>query len=206
MTDMTRWEMTLMRKLTVSTIASLDGYVEGPGKDVTALPFDDGFSAYNVQRLRAAGILLSGRRSFEDFRDYWPAVADDETQGATEREISRLNNAIEKVVISDTLTAAETAPWEDTTRIVRRDDAAEAVRALKAQDGGDIFVAGSRTTWNALLVEGLVDELHVMVGPALLGAGTPLIGDPGPVPLQLLEARLLPNSQLVLLRYAPHPD
>jgi hypothetical protein len=47
-----------MRKLIVSNIISLDGYYEGPGKDVMALPFDEGFSVYNVGRLRAADTLL----------------------------------------------------------------------------------------------------------------------------------------------------
>lgn len=80
-----------MRKLIVCNIVSLDGFYEGPGKDVMALPFDEAFDEYNAERLRAADIFLLGRRSFEGFRSYWPSVADDPTVRPVEREISRLN-------------------------------------------------------------------------------------------------------------------
>lgn len=191
-----------MRRVVVSTIISLDGYHEGPGNNVMALPFDAGFSAYNLERLRAADTLLLGRRSFEGFRSYWPGVADDPSQDPTERAISRRNNEIEKVVVSDTLTPQQTEPWDDTTRIVSRADAESTAAELRNGDGGDILVFGSRTMWNHLLVAGLVDELHVMVGPALLGAGTPVFSGSSPVPLRLLESRVLDGSQLVLARYA----
>jgi dihydrofolate reductase len=60
---------------------------------------------------------------------------------------------------------------------------------------------GSRTTWNGLLAQGVIDELHLMVGPAaLLGEGTPLFD--APVALALLDARRFAGSSNVLLRYA----
>jgi dihydrofolate reductase len=183
-----------MRTLVVSTIISLDGYHEGPGRDVLALPFDDGFSRYNVERLRGASTLLLGRRSYDGFRSYWPPIAD-------EREISRRNNAIEKIVVSDTLRPEQTAPWTETTRILARPAALQEVAELKRGTGGDILVFGSATMWNELLQAGLVDELHVMVGPALLGSGTPVYVAPERMPLQLIDARVLDDSQLVLVRY-----
>jgi hypothetical protein len=51
---------------------------------------------------------MLGCTSFEGFRDYWPPVVDDDTQDPVEREISRRNNAIDKVVVSDTLTPGQT--------------------------------------------------------------------------------------------------
>ena len=79
-----------MRKLVVCNIVSLDGFFSGPGGDVMVMPFDNGFSDYNAERLRAADTLLLGRKSYEGFRSYWPAIAEDESQPAVEREISRL--------------------------------------------------------------------------------------------------------------------
>ena len=193
-----------MRRLIVSNIVSADGYYEGPGKDVAGLPFDGGFSAYNAERLRAADTLLVGGTSFAYFRDYWPAVADAPEAPPVERAIARMNNAIEKVAISDRLTAADTAPW-DSARIVGRADAHAAIADLKRRAGKDILVFGSRTLWNALLAAGLVDELHLLVGPRLLGAGTPVFSGHPPATLRLLEARTLPESQLVLLRYSAGP-
>ena len=92
-----------MRKLIVCNIVSLDGFYSGLGGDVMAMPFDDGFSDYNAERLRAADTLLLGRTSYEGFRSYWPAIAEDVSQPTVEREISRLNAAIEKVVVSNSL-------------------------------------------------------------------------------------------------------
>jgi dihydrofolate reductase len=191
-----------MRKLIVCNIVSLDGYYEGPGKDVMALPFDEGFSAYNVGRLRAADTLLLGRTSFEGFRSYWPPVADDPDVLPVEREISRLNTAIDKVVVSDSLTPEQTAPWHN-TRIVKRGDAHEQVAELKRLPGKEIVVFGSHTLWNDLLVAGLVDELHLMIGPALLGTGTPVFEGGSRVALRLLGSRTLEDSELVLVRYGP---
>jgi dihydrofolate reductase len=189
-----------MRKLIVANIVSLDGYHEGPGKDVMALPFDEAFDEYNAERLRAADTLLLGRTSFEGFRSYWPPVADDPDARPVVREISRRNNAIDKVVVSDSLTPEQTAPWHN-TRIVKRADAHEQIADLKRQQGGEILVFGSRTLWNDLLVGGLVDELHLMIGPAFLGGGTPVFEGPERVALRLLESRTLEGSELVLARY-----
>ena len=197
-----------MRKLVVCNIVTLDGYYEAPGKDVMPLfeyrhayPDDESFDLYNAERLRAADTLLLGRTSYEGFKAYWPPVADDPDASPANREVSRLDNAIDKVVVSDSLTADQTAPWHN-TRIVRRADAAREIAGLKRQAGKEILVFASRTLWNDLLAAGLVDELHLIVAPVVLGAGTPLFSAPPPAPLRLLEARTWPGSGLALLRYA----
>ncbi len=188
-----------MRKLIVANIISADGFYDGPGGDVMALPFHEDFDHYNAERLRAAGTLLLGRNSFDLFRGYWPSVADDASRPPVEREISRLNNAIDKLVVSDSLTSDQIAPWENTT-IVKRSDAVTTITELKAKQGKDIIVFGSRTMWNDLLLQGLVDELHLMVGPSFLGDGTKIFN--GRLPLRLLESRTLSGGTLVLSRYA----
>jgi dihydrofolate reductase len=190
-----------MRKLIVANIISVDGFYSGPNDDVMAMPFDRTFSDYNLERLRAADTLLLGRRSFEGFRDYWPRVADDPNQPPVEREISRLDNAIEKVVVSDSLTDADLGPWTDTSRIVRRADAHDAVAELKRAPGREILMFGSHVLWNDLLVAGLVDELHLMIGPAFLGDGVPVFSGPR-THLRLVDVRQLGDSQLILARYA----
>lgn len=193
-----------MRKVIVCNIVSLDGYYEGPGGDVMALPFDEAFDAYNAERLRAADTLLLGRRTYEEFNVYWPTVADDPNAPPLQREISRMNNAIEKVVVSDRLTADQTAPWHD-TRILRRADAPEQIAALKGTPGRDILVFGSHILWNDLLARHLVDELHLMIGAGVLGAGTPAFPVPPPVSLRLLGTRTWDGSGIVLTRYAVEP-
>jgi hypothetical protein len=66
-----------MRKHIVCNIMSLDGYYEGPGKNVMVLPMDAAFDEYNLERLRSADTLLLGRTSYELLMGFWPARADD---------------------------------------------------------------------------------------------------------------------------------
>ena len=165
------------------------------------MPLDGSFSAYNLERLRTADTLLLGRSTFEGFRSYWPDVADDPAQDETEREISRRNTAARKVVVSDSLRPDELGGWGE-AELVRRADAHDAVRRLKAEDGADILVFGSIPVWNDLLAAGLVDELHVMVGNGVLGDGVPAFTAPVAARLPLREMRRLEGSDNVLLVYA----
>jgi len=193
-----------MRKLIVCNIMSLDGYYTGPGGNIMVMPMDEAFDAYNAERLRAADTLLLGRSSYEGFKGFWPSVADDPNATPTNREISRRNNEIGKVVISDSLTPEQTEPWRD-TRIIGSADAHERIAELKGQPGGDILVFGSHTLWKDLLAAGLVDELHLMIGPVVVGAGTPMF-DAQPSPsLRLIDTRTWDGSGNVLVRYPARP-
>jgi dihydrofolate reductase len=189
-----------MRKLIVCNIISLDGCYEGPGKDVMALPFDEAFDDYNAERLRAADTLLLGRTTYEGLRSYWPAIADRSDVRQVEREISRLTTAIDKVVVSDTLGPQLAGPWPNPL-IVKRGNAHQQIADLKRQQGKEIIVFGSHLMWNDLLVAGLVDELHLMIGPAFLPGGTSVFEGGSRTALRLLESRTLKDSQLVLARY-----
>ena len=194
-----------MRKLIVCNIMSLDGYVEGPNKNVMLLPMGGVFDSYNASRLRAASTLLVGRVSFEMFRGFWPSVADDTSQDWSDdnREISRLNNAIDKVVVSDTLTAEQTKPWTN-TRIIKRADAHQQIAELKQQPGKDIIMFGSHTLWNDLLAHDLVDELHLMIGNVVLGGGTPAFEGNVLNSLKLIDVRKWDNANNVVLQYGVH--
>jgi dihydrofolate reductase len=206
-----------MRRLIVCNAMSLDGYYTGPDDNVMVMELDPAFDAYNAERLGAADTLLLGRRSFDGFKSFWPSVADDPDPRWTpaQREVSRLDDAIDKVVVSDSLTAEQTEPWQHTTRVVRRADAHHQIAELKRQPGQDILVFGSRTLWVDLLAHGLVDELHLMVGPVVVGAGRPMFDGQPPIAsahrpdrpfdsqqsLRLVDARTWEGSGNVLLRY-----
>ena len=195
-----------MRSVIVSNIISLDGSFEGPGGDVMALNMDAAFDAYNLERIRAAGTVLLGRRSFEGFSSYWPSIADapddplDRALSADNRELSRLYDPLPKIVVSDSLVVPADNPWHGVTRVVPRAAAAAQVTAEKQRGTGDILVFASRTMWNGLLAHGLVDELHLMVGPRALAGGTSTFDRP--TDLALLDVRRPDGSDNVLLRYA----
>ena len=192
-----------MRKLIVSNIVSLDGFFEGPGNNVMALPMDACFDAYNLERLRAADTLLLGAKTYRLFESFWPAMADNANASPVHREIAHLDNTLAKVVVSDTLSLADANPWRETTRTVRRERALAEIAALKQSAGRDILVFGSHTLWNHLLEAGLVDELHLMVGAVVLGGGTPAFVRPAAAPLRLLGTRTWEGSSNTLLTYAP---
>jgi len=198
-----------MRKLVVCNLVSMDGYYEAPDKNVMPLfdyrreayPADESFDTYNAKRLRAADTLLLGKSSYEGFKRYWPPVAEDPDAAPITREISRLDNTIEKVVVSNSLTEEETEPWQGTTRIIRRADAHEQVALLKQQTGREILIFASRTLWNDLLVHNLIDELHLMLSPVILGAGTPLFEGAPRVSPRLIDTQTWDGSGIVLVRY-----
>jgi dihydrofolate reductase len=191
-----------MRSLIVSNLVSLDGYASGPGGDVMALPFDTTFSDYNLELMQAADTLVSGATTYRGFLSYWPPVADDPAQPEVERAISRRHAELEHLVISDSLTAEDTGPWRDNTRIVRRDEARDAIAQAKRDEGGPLLAFGSITTWNGLLAAGLIDELHIMVGAGVLVDGVPAFSVRPPGPIRLTAARQLGDSNIALLRYS----
>lgn len=195
-----------MRRVIICNIMSLDGYYEGPGGNVMALNMDQAFDAYNLERIRNAGTVLLGRTSYEMFGSYWPRVADapadpdNRAVSDDNRELSRIYNGVEKVVVSDAFSPPSEHPWHDTTRVVSRNAVAGWLAQERDRDTGDILTFGSRTMWAGLLAQGLADELHLMVGPAALGGGTPLF--PGPVALTLLSTRRFDGSDNALLTYS----
>jgi dihydrofolate reductase len=87
---------------------------------------------------------------------------------------------------------------------VARKDALQAIADLKAQEGRNILMFGSRTLWNHLLVNGLVDEVHLMISPVVVGGGTAAFQDVDARTLTLVGTQGWPGSGLVLARYAPY--
>lgn len=191
-----------MRKLIVSNLISLDGYASGVGGDVMALPFDTTFSDYNLELMQGADTLVSGATTYRGFVSYWPPVGDDPAQPEVERAISRRHRELEHLVVSDSLSAEETGPWREKTRIVRRDEARDAIAQAKQGEGAALVALGSMTTWNDLLAAGLVDEVHMMIGAGVLVDGVPAFSVRPPGPMRLTGARQLGDSNIALLLYS----
>src|SRR5581483_5942386 len=131
------------RRLVVTEYMSLDGVIEDPvGMENSGLgnwtgPFERGPEGdrFKLDELQQSDVLLFGRRTYDAFAAVWPTV---------ENEFAERMNALPKFVASTTLKAAD---WNNAT--ILTGDLAEAVRALKAQAGGDILVYGSASLAHA---------------------------------------------------------
>ncbi len=192
-----------MGKIVVSSMVSIDGYTEGPGGDVSAMPMDRAFGRHNADRMRAASSLLFGARTFQGMRSYWPHQLDNPQASEDDRYIARrYTDGIPITVISDTLTPEHTAPFGEQTSIVPRAQSGDAIAELRKRDG-EALVFGSRTMWGGLLAQGLVDVLYLMVGPKIVAGDEHAFSGVPETDLHLLDARRLDDSEIVLLTYAP---
>jgi len=194
-----------MRPVIVSNIVSLDGFYADAAGNAPFAGMDRAFDAYNLERLEQATTVLLGRQTFAGFSSYWPRIAeapsdpDDRALDPTNRGISRRYAAVPKVVVSEDLVLADAHPWASSTTVVSGRDVAAWLHHARLEGLGEIVIFGSRLLWNSLVLQGLVDEVHLMVAPVVLGAGTPaFIAGPG---LNLLAVRQFPGSDNVVLRY-----
>jgi dihydrofolate reductase len=143
-----------------------------------------------------ATTALLGRRTYQGFGGFWPAVVGDESADPRDRAFAQWLDEMEKVVVSRTLTKAR---WRN-SRVVA-DDPAEVVRHLRTCDGGDIVVLASDGVIRRLLEAGELDRLSITLCPELVGAGARLFGE-GPAGSSWSLAEATPTSSGALcLRY-----
>lgn len=192
-----------MGRIVVSSLVSVDGYAEGRGGDVSVMPMDAAFGRHNAKQVRAAGSLLFGATTFRGMVSYWPSQLDNPEASEDDRYIARrYADGMPITVVSDTLTPQETGAFRSQTTVVPRSGTEAAVAELRERDG-DALVFGSRTLWSDLLGRGLVDILHLLIGPKVVAGDHPAFAGVPETDLQLLDAGRLAGSDLVLLTYAP---
>ncbi|MBQ0825494.1 dihydrofolate reductase family protein [Streptomyces tagetis] len=164
-----------MGKLVLTSFVTLDGVHQapgGPGEDTRggfgqggwSVPYgDEDFGAFVTGVFDRVGAFLLGRRTYEIFASYWPEKTDPEDP------IASPLNTLPKYVVSRTLTDPS---WAGTT--VLGGDLAKEVTALKERTDGELQVHGSGDLAASLFDLGLIDTVHLLTFPVVLGAGRQL--------------------------------
>ncbi|HVX24038.1 MAG TPA: dihydrofolate reductase family protein [Candidatus Saccharimonadales bacterium] len=183
-----------MRKIIVQEFITLDGVMQAPGgpeEDESGQfayggwtsPYfretDDAAGEFMQEWMRSTDILL-GRKTYDIFAAYWPEHTD----------MWPGINEVTKYVITNTLTENNTK-WQNVVFLNSVDD----LKKLKDSDGGDIKVHGSSKLAQTLFANNLVDELHLITFPLVLGKGKRLFDENSvPAAFTLIDSLVIPNG------------
>jgi len=188
-----------VRKVVLYTLMSLDGDVEDPsryftptGADNQPPEFDPVMDENEADIVATQDAVLLGRNMYDEWSGFWPTVPD--------QPFAQFINTVKKYVVTSRPLSRE---WDNAEPV--SEPVVEFVRRLKAQPGGDIGVHGSIQLAQSLLAAGLVDELRLVVGPAIgFGAGRRLFDSTDEISrLELISATPTPTGSLLLAYRVP---
>ncbi len=174
-----------MRKIIVSEAVALDGVFDAQTMGKWAAPY---YSEERDELIRgmvlASDTLLLGRATYDIQAWYWP------NQKADKYGMADHKNSMDKVVVTSTPLQGS---W-DPTAIIEK-NVVEEIARLKQQPGKNILIEGSAMLVLALLQADLIDEIHLIVHPAVAGGGKRLFND-GMANIKLMK--LVENKTLCL--------
>jgi dihydrofolate reductase len=171
------------RKVVAYELLSLDGVAEDP--DLFITEWDEAMEENLARVIATQDAVILGRRTYNDWAAFWPS--------SEIQPFADFINGVDKYV------ATSTAPgnlWANTSVV---DEAPiEFISALKEQPGGDIGLHGSIDLTGAMLRAGVVDELRLVVAPALRGSGRRLFDSRVETRLTLTRTVTSPGGYLLL--------
>jgi len=186
-----------MRKLKLQIQLTIDGFISGANgeMDWMLLDWSDDLKEYITEITNPVDTILLGRKLAQEFIPYW-TEAFNNPEG--EEEGARKMVETPKVVFSKTLIKSE---WERT--IVANGKLTDEVNVLKNQAGGDMIVYGGGEFVSSLIKEQLIDELHLLINPAVIGKGMPIFQEVS----QIQNFKLMYSKQfecgIIVLNYHP---
>ena len=175
-----------MAKIIAGLFTSVDGVIDEPQN--WHFPYFDEAVGEVVGSLMKPALLV-GRVTWAGFAEYFTS----EEGKAGQPEIAAQMTGTPKYVVSTTLESADA--WDNSTLLGA--DWAARLREIKAGDGPDLGMSGSVALIRSLIAEGLLDELHLIVHPVVVGKGARLFPEGGDgVELKLISSTTLPNGTI----------
>ncbi|CCH80246.1 Bifunctional deaminase-reductase domain protein [Nostocoides japonicum T1-X7] len=171
-----------MRKIVVYELLSLDGVAEDPD---AFFAWDEVMDANLSAVIDTQDSVILGRRSYEEWAAFWPQ--------STLEPFATFINGVEKFVVTSRPFVPEWAGSQ-----VVAGDLVESVRALQERPGGDIGVHASISVAQALLAAGVVDELKLVIAPAIAGSGRRLLDGLPPQRLESIRSTMSPTGHLLV--------
>lgn len=190
-----------MGTLTYTTAMSLDGYAADANGDFQwTAPGDDVFD-FHIERLEAVSTEVLGRRTYQ-LMTYWDVDPVDEEWTEAEREFARRWRALDVIVASSTVDAADLGARDP--RVVRHLGLDE-LRRIVTEAPGEVEIFGPTLAGPAIRA-GLVQDFRLLVVPKIVGGGLralPSIDEGAPAPghsldLDLVEQRVFRNGTVLL--------
>jgi dihydrofolate reductase len=172
-----------VRKVVAYELLSLDGVAERP--DGFFAEWDDAMDANLGAVIAAQDAVILGRRSYEEWAGFWP--------GSDIEPFATFINGVAKYVATSTPLDRE---WANTT--VVDGELVKFVRELRDRPGADIGVHASISVAQALLGAGVVDELRLVIAPAIVGSGRRLLDGLTAIRLELIRSMTSPAGYLLV--------
>ncbi len=156
-----------MRKLILSMHLSLDGFVEGPNKDMSWMQTDDKEDWDNLfMIIKNVDLFLLGRGMWKGYRDYWTKALTEPGFSENEVRYAKLAAKTPHIIFSNSL---KQTGWTNAT--ITGGDLKKAIAKLKKQPGKDIQVWGGARFAASLIDSGLIDEYRMLIEPVILAKG-----------------------------------
>lgn len=171
-----------MRKVVVYELLSFDGVAEKPDGFVTE--WDAGMDAELGAVISTQDAVILGRRSYDEWSAFWP--------GSDIEPFATFINGVRKYVATSTPLDRD---WSNANAVEGR--LVEFVCALKQRPGADIGVHASISVAQSLLAAGVVDEVRLVIAPAIAGSGQRLFDGVPPVRLEPIRVETSPLGHLL---------
>jgi dihydrofolate reductase len=182
-----------MRKIILSIPITLDGFIEGPHRELDWVIPDDALHDFYTNLMQGADLILYGRVTYELMAGYWPSATSDLNATPSMQRFAQTLNPMRKIVFSRTL---KQVGWNSELRSTFNP---QEIRTMKTEPGADILLGGGAAIAQAFLENHLVDEYIPVIQPVAIGSGKALFGGLSGLPyLELLWSQRFASGAIAL--------